>query len=950
MSSPHVTQPQQSGALGQTAIKCLYEQGKGSITVSVAEVVGTKRNPANGVNVELLDHGGTLVITAPTTKWGFRGFFGLDPGQYRVRVALDPTKLGATHGVQGAAEQAVIIVADGEASADFVLTRQAQPRVRLKRRRDGAGVEHVPVTLGGSACTDTDNQGISALTDANGILAGQHAVTFDLTGPQRHSYFLLKNDPIDVKPASADTFDFVAGERAHPKIKVVFHGTANGVPDISVVLDAVNPTGDASDKTDLGKTPAVTGLVEVAAATPGIMPGTYRVTLTIPDEVKDGYLLVNPAATIDVPDGGTATFTYEVRQIGALQVRVLRHDGKPLKGAAVTYKLTGPTPKNAQPLDTKIRELSIGDYEVDIDNLANVLTAQKDPLKVHEKWRIGPSKDGKAKLKVTPGKTAVAEFLLTKYEKIQFVAFDIKPTTETSKTGTKVYKGAKKSATDLRKRILVMKKAMDTAFKEGSIDHGEEVLKVFMAPEFYFRGREGAYPFEMIPDIMTSLGKTARDAKFKDWLFVYGTAIGYLKHGEDATHKEVHELAVTAQVGDVITVKDTTGFCQRIPAVQDLRFDWTVKQGLITSPVLACAPGAPGFFDLTLQGGTVIDTTQAIKLEEPVSTEILNVALVQKGGSGGSGLREAIIYKEYVSSVDFINTNYYGDRRLEVHGQTRTGIPTAGSKDILGTTAPNTSEINKSGLGGGSVFMVDGITFGLEVCLDHIYNKLYDFYANSAENGDPKVQVFLLPSWGMRLQRGPCSGLPNALLFNVDGPEGSEVAVLPNAVTFTCWRCGSVSNNPGTCATTHRWTCTTDTHKHEHIQPQATALPNCVHCGAALQQARLCAAALPAVHNELVLAGNCSVCGGAGVPANYWYCDQHDQRSTAAGNCVYGDPLAAVPTELEQDLNAVNPSGPAKQVSNVRGIFNSANQSDLFESKGAITVYPVKDVPQAEIV
>lgn len=950
MSSPHVAQPQQSGSLGQTAIKCLYEQGKGSITVSVAEIQSNKRNPASGVNVELLDHGGTLVATAPTTKWGFRGFFALAPGQYRVRVALDPTKLGATHGFQGASEQPVTIVADQEASADFVLTRQAKPKVRLKRRRDGAGVEHVPLTIGGSACRDTDNQGVAELTDANGILAGQHAVVFDLTGPTRHSYFLVKNDPIDVKPGSAVTFDFVAGERAHPKVKVVFHTTTNGVPDIGVALDAVNPTGDASDHTDLGKTPAVTGIVEVAAATPGIMPGRYKVTLTIPDEVKDGYLLVNPAATIDVPDGSTATFTYEVRQIGALQVRVLRHDGKPLKGAAVTFKLTGPTAKTAQPLDSKIQDLSIGDYEVDIDNLANVLTAQKDPLKIHEKWRIGPSKDGKAKLKVTPGKTAVAEFLLTKYEKIQFVAFDIKPTTEISKTGQKVYKGAKKSATDLRKRILVMKKAMDTAYKDGSIDHGEEVLKVFMAPEFFFRGKEGAYPFEMIPDIMTSLGKTAKDAKYKDWLFVYGTAIGYLKHGEDAAHKEIHELAVTAKVGDVITVKDTTGFCRRIPAVQDARFDWTVKQGLVTSPVLACAPGAPGHFDLTLQVGTVIDTTQEIELEEPVSTEILNVALVQKGGSGGSGLREAIIYKEYVSSVDFINTNYYGDRRLEIHGQTRTGIPTVGSKDVLGTAAPNTSEINKSGLGGGSVFMVDGITFGLEVCLDHIYNKLYDFYANSAENGDPKVQVFLLPSWGMRLRRAACSGLPNALLFNVDGPDGSDVAVLPNPVTFTCWRCGSVSNNPGNCATTHRWTCTTGTHEHDHIQQQATALPNCAHCGGALQQARICAAALPAPHNELVFQGNCGVCGGAGVPAPYWYCDQHDQRSTGGGTCVYGDPLAAVPTELEQDLTAVNPAAPAKQVSNVRGIFNSANQSDLFESKGAITVYPVKDVPQAEIV
>jgi hypothetical protein len=91
------------------------------------------------------------------------------------------------------------------------------------------------------------------------------------------------------------------------------------------------------------------------------------------------------------------------------------------------------------------------------------------------------------------------------------------------------------------------------------------------------------------------------------------------------------------------------------------------------------------------------------------------------------------------------------------------------------------SEINLNGLGGGCVFMMDGLTFGLEVCLDHAKDRLYNFYTGTNKRaGDPKVQVQLIPSYGMSFALSAAgrevTALPNGLVFNVDGQRIESIA------------------------------------------------------------------------------------------------------------------------------------------------------------------------------
>ena len=90
------------------------------------------------------------------------------------------------------------------------------------------------------------------------------------------------------------------------------------------------------------------------------------------------------------------------------------------------------------------------------------------------------------------------------------------------------------------------------------------------------------------------------------------------------------------------------------------------------------------------------------------------------------------------------------------------------------------TETNRSGLGGGSIFTMDKITVGLEVCLDHLEQKLVTYFngsagppvvAAAAQPGEPKIQVQLIPSCGMGIKTGSKCTVPDGIIFNVDAYE-----------------------------------------------------------------------------------------------------------------------------------------------------------------------------------
>lgn len=94
------------------------------------------------------------------------------------------------------------------------------------------------------------------------------------------------------------------------------------------------------------------------------------------------------------------------------------------------------------------------------------------------------------------------------------------------------YLGLEDPIDDVRVRIQLMKEAIERAYQVA--DHDSGTLKIFIAPEFYWRGIDGAYIMEdekdythcgPICDLMLAMEEFVAHKKYDNWLFLMGTVI-----------------------------------------------------------------------------------------------------------------------------------------------------------------------------------------------------------------------------------------------------------------------------------------------------------------------------------------------------------------------------------------------------------------------------------------
>lgn len=777
---------------------------------------------------------------------------------------------------------------------------------------------------------------------------------------------------------------------------------------------------------------------------------------------------------------------------------------------------------------------------------------------------------------------------------------------------------------DIAVRCAVMKKAIKAAYDEvnhkgflarvltlvrGKANNvnGPKTLNVFMAPEFYFRGAEGAYPIDKISTIMEKMVTNGTDAAiYKDWLFVFGTAISYEKkeetvvritsvkpkpstsalivtvdsllesnwtsaeaseYGEvkdskapaaDALKGPVlkgpvkvtsHTKGVQSTIKDIQKVKDdlfkvtldTKEPCPKGCSVFFFRPDYTQtkrfeimdsvqdadgstiitisnpdqhqhdtcpecrknveeeikcatfepKQGLPdvcskcgqarSSHLYICSTFEPNPDDPYLcrkckhkrslhicgrfeqwdkdhpdlcrnclhkhssNSANYIRKNQVAKMESVLEldttagfhqnnfirltsqnkeTEIGNYALVSKGGStlNESGPKHFVIYKEYVSAIDFLGPNFdnelgtWGDadgsgRRINIHREERRVIPSEGSRDVLSEkkNIPGTettsidkdgikrthriSEINRVGYGGGSVFTIDGITFGLEICLDHAKQRLWSFYnqpgadGKIAAQGEQKVQIHLIPSWGMSITEGHIACMDNGLVFNVDGPASSELRLYDGS--YSCKEHPSEVNKNLVDCSKHGYYCTGA--KHANMWSAGAGFCTSPDCGLAFRPVYECTSC-----TALSLSpGSCTKCGSPVAPYPIYKCMDCGQLYFDPGLCPCNNnpvvlfdahfcdgehgmekspspkkcpkchqPMHMIKKKLTKIGRNIEPKGKASI--SVKDVFENVygdkkdpgrvtgkkkiDISNYFETDGQIVVYREQKIPKPEIV
>lgn len=307
------------------------------------------------------------------------------------------------------------------------------------------------------------------------------------------------------------------------------------------------------------------------------------------------------------------------------------------------------------------------------------------------------------------------------YSKVQCIAYEVNTfpeiieglskstgTTTTVKIGDKtytlpvwdvrmVYLGDRLPSIDIFWRCELMKHAILHTSRSNYIDQSTSTLKIFMAPEFYFRGYRGAYAFDDYQDVVERLRKMVEGDRWKDWLFVFGTVLA----------------------------------------------TW----------------------------------------EDPQDKKLINnVALLQKGGPGG--WTRAVV-KELKSHIDFIgNPGVEKVKNTHVYAKPKTRLGALQDSDVehpqtgkptLGGWSSNTGagkEHQKYEYDGRGIFTEDGITFGVEICRDHLKQRLRK---SPPEWSQGYVQVQLITSAGASIKAESTVAIKGGIVFNCDGNKRSDV-------------------------------------------------------------------------------------------------------------------------------------------------------------------------------
>lgn len=283
---------------------------------------------------------------------------------------------------------------------------------------------------------------------------------------------------------------------------------------------------------------------------------------------------------------------------------------------------------------------------------------------------------------------------------------------------------------DIEARVKFTEAAIATALQRKNIDKSTSTLKVFIAPEFLFRGAGGAYLHDLIngwvgsapadfalgtasyatkwPGLFGSLQALVAKDEFKDWVFVFGTAIS----ASFATY--LYPLPRTS--------------------------------------------GTKAYVDLSKKA------------------EIYNTALVQLGGRANININYAS-RKQYISGIDFLRYYRYSNAAFL-------------KNNVQPLDSNSRQYVVETDKEAGAVFTLNSvndasgkaINFGLEICLDHAVsggiNPSTSLYRNNfgrLRNANKFVKLQLVPSAGMslipdsiRLEPGKAK-TPTSYAFNCDG-------------------------------------------------------------------------------------------------------------------------------------------------------------------------------------
>jgi hypothetical protein len=152
----------------------------------------------------------------------------------------------------------------------------------------------------------------------------------------------------------------------------------------------------------------------------------------------------------------------------------------------------------------------------------------------------------------------------------------------------------------------------------------QKTLKIFMAPEFFFRGRYGAYQdIGLCAKILERMRKTISDPRYSDWLFVHGTAIfaSERDHSKGGVYLENYALVQKggppSKTSDLVVAKEFPSHVDfKQPTKDDFKwFDRARSEAIIAGKVVKHLSPDRGRLDPIVK---TLPETSAVQVSELV--------------------------------------------------------------------------------------------------------------------------------------------------------------------------------------------------------------------------------------------------------------------------------------------------------------------------------------------
>jgi hypothetical protein len=283
------------------------------------------------------------------------------------------------------------------------------------------------------------------------------------------------------------------------------------------------------------------------------------------------------------------------------------------------------------------------------------------------------------------------------------------------------YVGIEPETRDIEARIELTMSAVRQAVERGKVDTARSTLKIFVMPEFTFRGKKGAYDARMFARFCRQFARRVGVPAYEGWLFVVGTIVNTEKdyhRGED--RERDREARVREDLA--IALANTWQHCSTFDDPKFAAFTFKT----LTAYTKYCH--AHPLYVVTDRSYLVAGGAPDAKYPNGLSVE-----------------------KKFLSNEDFV-LNFY----TNVNAEEDVAYPPIDEKF---------GENKRKPFDDFSIFTIKGIKFGLEVCLDH-------YRARLRCNRRPKtelVQIQLIPSCGMQIVQPSIIAAPGGLVFNCDG-------------------------------------------------------------------------------------------------------------------------------------------------------------------------------------